>query len=302
MHFMSTQLLGPKRTEASTSTSREAQEEVVTSSDDSCDSSDEDYASFDDDDDTTTTATTGTQGSTDHSSKDDDTMVTNQKEQAVKSQYSDQLTDHIDSLSHHIDEPLPAPTNNNNISEELVDHFENPDLETEQSLLTAADYTNSTAISNTVVSTATSVIDNKITSPVPDLETEQSLLPVVVGNATPPATVTYSDDFIDQTSNLISNIDDEVKEMLATEVILEHKSDEFPANETYINESKDLLSEEFVHIEDATEIKKNTTESELSEFIEDHYSKEVSMSVMLISNIFAILYHYIQISVLCYTC
>lgn len=218
-------------------------------------------------------------------------MADNQKEQAVKSQHTgsvavdnlpkdgpitlEQLTEQIDSLSHHLDEPLP-PLNNS--SDQLVDYFENPNLETEQSLLSAVD-------NNTVSTTTTSVVDNKITSPVPDLETEQSLLSVVDKNITAPVIDVDNKSFTDETNKLISSIDDKVmEEVLTTEVLIEHKGDELHANETYINEkteSKDLESEKFVHVEDseiATEIK--STALELSELIEDHYSKEVCVCVI----------------------
>ena len=258
------------------------QEELDTSTDGSTDSSGEDY-SYDEEDDTTTT-TTGT----DHSSKDDDAVVDNQKEPTLKSQYAgsvvvdnrprdepmilDQLTEQVDSLSHHLDEPLPPPN-----SDQLVDYFENPDLETEQSLLSAVD-------NNTT--TTTYVVESKVKSPVSDLETEQSLLSAIDNSATSvvdntttsPVTDIENENFASETNNLISSIDDKViEEIIATEILLEHKGDQLPANKK--TENEELVNEEFVHVADnvfATEIEKST-KSELSGLVEEHYSKEVAI-------------------------
>ena len=270
-------------TTTTTTTTEGMQEELGTSTDGSTDSSDEDYSYDDDEDDTATTTTTGT----DHSSKDNDAMVDSQKEQTLKSQYTgsvvvdnqpkdepmtlDQLSEHVDSLSHHLDEPLPPP---NNDSDQLVDYFENPGLETEQSLLSAVE-NNAT--------TSTSVVENKVESPLPDLENEQTLLSVidnsvasVVNNASPRTDV-ENENSTSETNNLISSIDDKViEEIIAAEVLLEHKGDELPANELYTHEkteNENLDNEEFVHVKD-NEFEEST-KSELSGLVEEHYSKEV---------------------------
>lgn len=318
--------VGPKRTEASTSTTAEGQEELVaTSTDGSSDSSDEDYddASYDEDEDETTTTTTGTLESSDRSSRDDDTVAENRKEQ---SQYSgsvvddlprdepvtlDQLTEHVDSLSHHLDEPLPPPNNNTN-NDQLLDYFENPDLHTEQSLVSVVDITttvvaaaatttnSTTADTPTTITATTSIVENKIVSPVYDLETEQSLLSIVDNNITcvvndkitPPVTDIDNENITDETSNLISSIDDKViEEILAKEALLEHRGDEFTVNEMNISEetgNDDLQNDGFVHIETSeipAEIEKNNN-SEFSGFIEDHYSKEVRFCNSILSYTF----------------
>lgn len=275
-------LSGRKTTEATTTESM--QEELGTSTDGSTDSTDEDYSYDDEDDTTTTTTTTGT----DHSSKDDDAVVDSHKEQTLKSQYTgsvvvdnrpsdepmtlDQLSEHVDSLSHHLDEPLPPPISN---SDQLVDYFENPGLETEQSLLSAVEN-----------NTTTTTVENKVKSPIPDLENEQSTIDnsvtCVVDN-TSPMTNVENENFTSETNNLISSIDDKViEEIIASVVLLEHKGDEFPANELYTHEkteNNDLDNEEFVHVKDnefATEIEEST-KSELSGLVEEHYSKEVTI-------------------------
>ena len=276
-------LSGRKMTEASatTTTTEGVQEELGTSTDGSTDSSDEDY-SYDDEDDTATTTTTTTTG-TDHSSKDDDAMVDSQKEQTLKSQQGgsvvvdnrprdepmtlDQLSEHVDSLSHHLDEPLPPPNNN---SDQLVDYFENSGLETEQSLLSAVEN-----------NTTTTTVENKVKSPIPDLENEESAIDnnvaCVVDN-TSPMTDVENENFTSETNNLISNIDDKViEEIIATEVLLEHKGDELPANGLIHEKTENEGLEEFLHVEEnefATEIEEST-KSELSGLVEEHYSKEV---------------------------
>ena len=274
-------LLGHKRTEASTTTATEGQEELANSSDGSADSSDEDYddASYDEDDETTTT-TSGTQDSTDPSSRDDDAETHNQKEQALKSHSSivdnlpkdepiDQLTEHVDTLSHHLDKPLPPSSS----SDQLVEYFENPDLENEPSLLSVVD-------NNTTVP---SVVENKISTIVGDTEAEQSLLSVVDNNVASPLTDMDNKSVTDEAHKLTSSIDDKVdkviEEILATELLVEHKGDELPANVMYVAERSEshFGNEGFVYVEDneiATEIVESP-KSEFSEFIEDHYSEEV---------------------------
>ena len=225
-------------------------------------------------------------------------MVDNQKEQILKSQNTagsvvvddlprdkpmilDEMTEQADSLSHHLDEPLPPPANNNN-SDQLVDYFENPDLETEQSLLSAVDNNTTT----TTTAAATSVVEDKDESPVPGLETEQSLLSAVDNITTSPVTDIENKNFTNETNNLISSIDDKViEEIIAKEVLLEHRGDELTHEKT---ENEDLNNEEFVHVEDnefATEIEKGS-KSDLFGFVEEHYSKEVviHLSSVLSSN------------------
>ena len=292
--------VGPKRTEASTSTGTEGQEEPASNSDGSADSSDEDYDdASDDEDDETTTTTSGTQESTDPSSRDDDVATDNQKEQALKSHHSnvdnlskdeptDQLTEHVDTLSHHRDEPLPPPSNN---SDQLVEYIENPDLENEQSLLSAVD-------NNPTTTTAASVVENKILTVVDDLETEQSLLSVVDNNVVSPVTDVDNKSFTDETHKSTSSIDDKVdkviEEILATELLVEHKGDELPANVMYAvekSESKYLENEGFMYLED-NKIATETVESPksvLSDFIEDHYSKEVLYACIVIVIIICLL-------------
>ena len=185
----------------------------------------------------------------------------------------DQLAEQSDCLNYHLDEPFP-PANKN--SDQLVDNFKNPDLETEQSFLPAVD-------------NATYFTDTKSISPVPDLETEESLLTVVdssvisvVENAiTSIVTDIEKVDFIDETNNVISSVDDKViEEIMATEVLVEHKGDEVPANETTRDEKADnesIKNEDFMHIkhnEMPNEMEKST-KSELSFIVEEHYSKEV---------------------------
>ena len=287
--------IGPKRTEASTSTGTEGQEELASNSDGSADSSDEDYddASYDEDDETTTT-TSGTQESTDPSSRDDDVATDNQKEQAVKSHHSnvdnlskdeptDQLTEHVDTLSHHHDEPLPPPSNS---SDQLVEYIENPDLENEQSLLSAVD--NNPTTTTTTTTTAPSVVEKKILTVMDDLETEQSLLSVVDNNVGSPVTDVDNKNFTDETHKSTLSIDDKVdkviEEILATELLVEHKGDELPANVMYAvekSESKYMENEGLMYLED-NEIATETVESPESVFIEDHYSKEVLCACIVI--------------------
>jgi len=278
-------LSGPKRTEASTST--EGQEELVTSTDNSSDSSDEDYddGSYDDEDEvttTTTTTTTGTQESTNHSPRDSE-VLDKQKEQTLKSDYSDsivvedlprdepitldQLTEQVNLLSHHLEEPLPPPPPPpNDNGDQSVDLSENPDLENEQSLL--------------------SMLNNKATSPVPILETDQSLL--VENKTTSPMPDKDNEGITIEKNDLMSSIDDKIiEEVLASE----YKSDELPTNETTIDavvtyESKDLQNKESVHVETddiITEMETNT-KSEFLGFIEEHYSKEVCVNMQFSNN------------------
>ena len=279
--------IGHKRTKASASSTTKGQEELDTSSDGSTVSTDEDYddASYNDDDETTTT-TTGT----DPSLKDNEVVVDSQKEHTSQFALVDnlpseepvmlnQLAKQSDCLNHHLDEPFPPAYNS---SDQLVDNFKNPELETDQSFLFAVD-------------NATSITDTKITPPISDLENEESLLAVVDSNVTSVVenkiafvvSDTEKDDFIDEANNLISSVDQVIEEIMATEVLVEHKGNELPANETHRDEkteNKSIKNEDCMYIEhsEMSNDVENSTKSELSCIVEEHYSKEVYILWFLI--------------------
>ena len=278
--------LGPKKTEAVAT--GEDQEESTVSTDSYTDSEgSSDDGNITDDEGTTTTTTTttttGTLGSSEYSPKDSRQLSGEQLPEASPKQCdvgsvvvedipvsehmtsSNQSGGQIDTLCHNLEEVLPPSSD-----DQIVNYFENTELDTEQSVL--------------------STLGKKPLSPV--LEADSNLATSHVDTETV-AVETGSVEDSDQRHSVSSSdiiIDKVIEEILGDKgtVILEENVDTFPTGEmTHINEDTfvtledkfemDLQNEEEpVGIE--TEVVTSEEEKnklELSDFIEEHYSKEV---------------------------
>ncbi|XP_065889788.1 pleckstrin homology domain-containing family M member 1-like [Dysidea avara] len=283
---------GPKKTEAVAT--GEDQEESTVSTDSYTDSEgSSDDGNITDDEGTTTTTTTttttGTLGSSEYSPKDSRQLSGEQLPEASPKQCdvgsvvvedipvsehmtsSNQSGGQIDTLCHNLEEVLPPSSD-----DQIVNYFENTELDTEQSVL--------------------STLGKKPLSPV--LEADSNLATSHVDTETV-AVETGSVEDSDQRHSVSSSdiiIDKVIEEILGDKgtVILEENVDTFPTGEmTHINEDTfvtledkfemDLQNEEEpVGIE--TEVVTSEEEKnklELSDFIEEHYSKEATYGELL---------------------
>jgi len=278
---------GPKKTEAGATS--EDQEESTVSTDSYTDSEDSsDDGNITDDEGTTTTTTTttttGTLGSSEYSPKDNRRLSSEQLPEASPKQHDvivedipvsnhvmspNQSGGQVDTLCHNLEEVLPPSSD-----DQVVDHFENTELDTEQSVL--------------------SVLGKKPLSPVLEAENNPTDSYVDIESVTIETGSVEDSDLRNSVSPSDIIINKVIEDILEDKgmVIPEENVDNFPVGRlTHINkETKDtfaMITDKFdmdlqneeestgVETEVVAMTEKEKSKLELSDFIEEHYSKEV---------------------------